>query len=43
MVAQQINQFRRELGFTWKKFLWLTALGAVLGVAFVLALPLRVS
>jgi hypothetical protein len=43
MAADQIKNFSRELGFTWKKTLLLTILGLALGAIFALVIPLQVS
>lgn len=42
MAADQIKNISRQLGFTWRKTLWLVGLGIVIGVGFALGLPVRV-
>jgi hypothetical protein len=43
MVATQIKNVSRELGFTWGKALLITALGTALGVVLAIVIPLQVS
>ena len=43
MVVSQIKNFCQELGFTWKKVLFLTVLSAVSGLVLALVIPLQVS